>query len=546
MKHTKWKSYIEDIKSGKILSGNLIKQAVSRFEGFLKREDIYFDEKCVDECIDFISTLKHFLGKSAGKPFILEPFQEFVIANIFGLKWKSSGYRVCTEMYMQVSRKCGKDALLAAICLYMMIIDGEASPEIICAANSTDQSRILFNYITQFSKSIDKDERVIRHYRNYVKTPFNNGICKVISSDASKQDGGNTSCFALDEFHEARDRRMYDVLKSSQAMREQPLAVILTTAGYNLESPCHDMYELGVQVLGGVKTMDNFFPFIWQLDPDDDWTDPKNFIKCQPNLGVTVTEDFMLAEVNKAKIDPTAETGVKTKTFNIWCSSELQWIKPEIMVQLMKDIKLEDYTGYSCIVGVDLSSVGDMTAVSAMIPIENKRVFFNWSFLPEDTYKEHPNKALYEKFHKAGELDITRGNVIDHDYITNKIAWINTICPVMAIYYDPYNSSQWAVNMTELGYNLQPYGQNIGNMTRPTKEFQRLVLSGEMVMQKSSNFLWQLMGATIKEDMNQNVKVVKQSYNKQKIDNVIACITALGGFLKEGGIATDFSIYCLP
>ena len=545
MKHRGYLDYVKDIKEGLIPSGNLMKQAVARFEAFLDRDDIYFDEKCVDECIDFIATLKHFLGKSAGKPFILEPFQEFVIANVFGLKWKSTGFRVCREMYMQVARKCGKDALLAAICLYMMIIDGEASPEIICAANSTEQSRILFNYISQFANSIDKNESVIKHYRNFISTPFNNGICKVISSDASKQDGGNTSCFALDEFHEARDRRMYDVLKSSQAMREQPLAVILTTAGFSLESPCHDMYELGVQVLGGVKDMDNFFPFIWQLDPDDDWTDPKNFIKCQPNLGVTVTEEFMKEEINKAKVDPTAETGVKTKTFNIWCSSELQWIKPEVMVQVMQDIKLEDYEGYSCIVGVDLSSVGDMTAVSAMIPIENKRIFFNWSFLPEDTYVNHPNKALYEKFHKAGELDITIGNVIDHDVITNKIAWINTICPVMAIYYDPYNSSQWAVNMTELGYNLQPYGQNIGNMTRPTKEFQRLVLSGEMVMQKSSNFLWQIMGASIKEDMNQNIKVVKTSYNRQKIDNVIACITALGGFLKEGGIATDFDIFCL-
>lgn len=545
MKHTKWRDYVKGINEGLIPSGHLIKEAVSRFEHFMTRTDMYFDEEVVDECIDFIATLKHFLGKSAGKPFILEPFQEFIIANIFGLKWKSTGFRVCTEMFMMVSRKCGKDALLAAICLYMMIIDGEASPEIICAANSTEQSRILFNYITQFSLSIDKNENVIKHYRNFVKTPFNNGICKVISSDASKQDGGNTSCFALDEYHEARDRRMYDVLKSSQAMRQQPLAVILTTAGYNLESPCHDMYELAVQVLGGVKDMDNFFPFIWQLDEDDDWTDPKNFIKCQPNLGVTVTEEFMIAEVNKAKADPTAEVGVKTKTFNMWCSSEFQWIKPEIMVQVMKDIKLEDYTGYPCIVGVDLSSVGDMTAISAMIPIEEKRVFFNWSFLPEDTYKNHPNKALYEKFHKAGELDITAGNVIDHDYITNKIAWINTICPVIAIYYDPYNSSQWAVNMTELGYNLQPYGQNIGNMTRPTKEFQRLVLSAEMVMQKSSNFLWQIMGASIKEDMNQNIKVVKQSYNRQKIDNVIACITALGGFLKEGGIATDFTIFSL-
>lgn len=544
MKHTKWRSYISDIKSGEIPSGTLIKQAVDRFESFMNRDDIYFDEQAFDECVDFIATMKHFLGKSAGKPFILEPFQEFLTANLF-LKYKENKFRVATEIYIQMARKGGKDAYMAALALYLMIMEGEASPEIVCAANSTDQSRILFNYITQFAKSIDRDETVIQHYRNFVKTEFNNGICKVISSDASRADGMNLSAFFLDEFHEARDRKMYDVLKSSQGMREQPLAIIITTAGFNLESPCHDMYELGVQVLGGVKEMDNFFPFIWQLDPDDDWTDPDNFIKCQPNLGVTVTKEFMMAEVNKAKIDPTAEVGVKTKTLNLWCSSEFTWIKPEIMVQLMKDISLEDYTGYSCIVGVDLSSVGDMTAVSVLIPIENKRIFFNWSFLPEDTYLNHPNKALYEKFHKAGELDITPGNVIDHDYITNKIAWINTICPVMAIYYDPYNSSQWAVNMTELGYNLQQYGQNIGNMTRPTKEFQRLVLSGEMIMQRSSNFLWQLMGATIKEDMNQNVKVVKQSYNRQKIDNIIACITALGGFLKEGGIATDFEIFTL-
>lgn len=540
-----WDKYVSDIRSGKITSCNLIKQAVERFEEFKARDDIYFDEECVQECCDFFKTMKHFLGKSAGQPFILENWQAFILAAVFGLKYKDTKYRVCNELFVSVARKAGKDAFMAGICLYLLTIEGEASPEIVCAANSAEQARILFNYITQFSTSIDPKEKFIKHFRNYVKTDFNNGSVKVISSDASKADGKNLSAFCLDEYHEAKDRKMYDVLKSSQGMRTQPLAIIITTAGFNLSGPCHDMYELAVQVLGNVKEMDNFFPFIWQLDPDDDWTDPKNFIKCQPNLGVTVTEEFMTAEVNKAKVDPTAETGVKTKTLNLWCTSEFVWIKPEIMVQLMKDIKLEDYTGYSCVIGVDLSSVGDMTAISAMIPIENKRIFFNWSFLPEDTYINSPNKALYEKFHTAGELEITRGNVIDHDYITNKIAWINTICPVTAIYYDPYNSSQWAVNMTELGYNMQQYGQNIGNMTRPTKEFQRLVLSGEMVMQKSSNFLWQLMSATIKEDHNQNIKVVKQSYSRQKIDNIIACICALGGFLKEGGIATDFDIFSM-
>lgn len=544
MNHDGYRFYVSAIKSGEIPSGNLIKQAVARFENFLARDDIYFDEKGFNECVDFIATMKHFLGKSAGKPFILEPFQEFLTANLF-LKYKKTGFRVCTDVYVQVSRKCGKDAYMAALAIYLMVMEGEASPEIVCAANSTDQARILFNYIDMFSKSIDRNENVIQHYRNFVKTPFNNGVCKVISSDASRADGMNISAFFCDEFHEAKDRKMYDVLKSSQGMREAPLAIIITTAGFNLEGPCHDMYELAVEVLSGVKEMDNFFPFIWQLDPDDDWTDPKNFIKCQPNLGVTVTEEFMLAEINKAKVDPTAETGVKTKTLNIWCTSELTWIKPEVMVKVMKDIKLEDYTGYPCIIGVDLSSVNDMSAISVLIPIENKRIFFNYAFLPYDTYKEHPNRALYEKFHKAGELDITPGNVIDHSAITEKIAWINTVCPVIAIYYDPYNSSQWAVNMTELGYNIQPYSQNIGNMTRPTKEFQRLVLSGEMVMQKSSNFLWQIMGASIKEDHNQNIKVVKTSYNRQKIDCVIACITGLGGFLKEGGIATDYDIFTL-
>ena len=546
MKHIKWKTYIEDIKSGRIPSCNLIKQAVARFERFHSRWDIYLDEKGFDECVDFIATMKHFLGKSAGKPFVLEPFQEFILINLF-LKYKSTGFRVATELYIQVARKAGKDAFMAALALYLMIIEGEASPEIVCAANSTDQARILFNYITQFSKSIDPKENVIRPYRNYVETEFNNGICKVISSDSSRADGMNISAFFLDEYHEAKDRKMYDVLKSSQGMREQPLAIIITTAGFNLSSPCHDMYELAVQVLGGVqgKEMDNFFPFIWQLDPDDDWTDPKNFIKCQPNIGVTVTEEFMLGEVNKAKVDPTAEVGVKTKTLNIWCTSEFTWIKPETVVGCMKDMTIEDFAGYPCVIGVDLSSVGDITALDAMIPIGDKRYFFNWTFLPEETYTNHPNRALYEKFHTLGELELTPGNIVDYDYITNKIGWINSICPVTAVYYDRWNSSQWSITMTEMGYNLVPFSQSIGNYSQATKEFQRLVLCGDAVIQKSQNFLWQMMNCTIKEDANGNIKPVKQSYSKQKIDTIIAATTALGGYLAEHGIATDFEIFTL-
>lgn len=540
-----YEQYIRDVKSGKIAAGKLIHLAIERFERLRARPDIYFDADCVDEAILFISNIKHFLGKSAGKNFILENWQKFWLANIIGLKWRDTGYRVCTSTYTQVARKAGKDALIGALALYMMIVDGEASPEIACLANSRDQARILFDYITNFSRSVDPKGAAIKAYRNYVKCPANNGVVKVFSADASKLDGLNVSMGVIDEFHESKDRKLYDVIASSMGMRTQPLMVVITTAGFNLESPCHDMYKLSIEILHNVKTDDSFFPFIYQMDENDDIEDEKNWYKCQPNLDVTVTKDFMRGELIKMKNDSTAEVGVKTKTFNMWCSSSMVWIQPEIVVSCMEDLKLEDFIGYTGVVGVDLGSVNDLTAISLMIPLAEKKVFFNWTFLPEDTYKEHPNKELYDKFIKEGSLILTPGNVADYDYISNKIKEINDIIPITDVFYDKWNSTQWAITMTELGFNLQEFSQSIGNYNAATKEFERLMRTKEMTLQKSSNFAWQMMCVTLKVDFNGNSKPQKTAWKTQKIDSVIAATTALGGWLKSGGGSNDFEIFIL-
>ena len=540
-----YEQYINNVKSGKVVTCTYIKQAVERFERLREREDIYFDSGCVDLAIDFIAQIKHFLGKSAGKHFILEPWQEFILANILGLKWKESDYRVCTSTYLQVARKAGKDAFMAALSLYMMVVDGEASPEIACLANSRDQARILFDYITNFSKSIDPKGAAIKSYRNYVKMPSNNGQVKVFSADASVLDGLNVSMGVIDEYHEARDRKLYDVIASSMGMRTQPLMVVITTAGFNLESPCHDMYKLSLEVLSGIKQDDTFFPFIFQLDVDDDIEDERNWYKCQPNLDVTVTKDFMRGELVKMKNDSTAEVGVRTKTFNQWCSSSMVWIKPEVVVSNMQGLNLEDYIGYTGVIGVDLGSVNDLTAVSLMIPLAEKKVFFNWSFLPSETYKTHPNKELYDKFIAEGSLILTCGNVVDFDYISNKIREINELIPITEVYYDQWNSTQWAIQMTEMGFNLVPFSQSIGNYSAATKEFQRLMLTHELIIDKSANFLWQITCATLKVDHNNNVKPIKTSWQTQKIDNIIACTTALGGWMKSGGGSNDFTIFTI-
>ena len=534
--------YINGVLGGSIIAGKNIRLMCQRFLDMKERDDIYFDEDCVDEAILFISNIKHFLGKSAGKPFILEPWQEFVLACILGLKWRDNDYRVCTQTYIQIARKAGKDAFMAALALYMMVVDGEASPEIACLANSRDQARILFDYVTNFSKSLDPKGSAIKSYRNFVKMPSNNGMVKVFSADASVLDGLNVSMGVIDEYHEAKDRKLYDVIRSSMGMREQPLMVVITTAGFNLESPCYDMYKLSIEVLNKVKDDDSFFPFIFQLDEDDDIDDEDNWVKCQPNLDVTVTRDFMRGELLKMKNDSTAEVGVKTKTLNMWCTSSMVWIKPEDVVSNMRDLKLDDYVGYTGVIGVDLGAVNDLTAITLMIPLPEKKIFFNWSFLPEDSYKSHPLKELFTKFIQEGSLILTAGNVTDYDFVANKIREINEIIPVTDIFYDKWNSTQFSITMTEMGFNMVEFSQAIGNYNAATKEFERLLLTSEVEIQKSSNFLWQMTCVSIKVDHNGNQKPQKTQWKTQKIDNVISSTTALGGWLKAGGCSNDFEI----
>lgn len=436
---------------------------------------------------------------------------------------------------------------MAALALYMLVIDGEASPQIACLGNSREQARILFEYITKFAQSIDKKSEFIKYYRNYVATAFNNGTCKVYSADASKLDGLNISLGVVDEYHEAKDRKLYDVMKSSMGMREQPLMVVITTAGYDLESPCHSMYQLSLEILNNIKQDDTFFPFIYMMDAEDDWEDESNWVKCQPNLGVTVTYDYMRAEHLKAKNDATAEVGVKTKTFNMWCQSSMTWIPAELIARKMANVDLEDYRGEICYVGVDLGAVSDLTSLSIMIVRNSTYVFKTYTFLPADTLKDNPNEELYNKFIQEGSLILTPGNVTDYDFVINKIVELNEILNIEGIYYDKWNSTTWAIKCTELGFNMVPFSQGVANFNNPTKEFERIVKSDEatVVIDKSANILWQFTNVTLKVDYVGNIKPAKNSaWSGKKVDSVISMITCLGGYLSNP-YNNDYEIFTL-
>lgn len=536
--------YIRGVQNGKIVTSIYIRQAVERLEQLKKRNDIFFDEDAVKECFEFIRTMKHFAGKSAGSQFELLPYQKWIIGSIIGIKYKDTGFRVCRETFILQARKNGKTSLIAALSLYMLICDKEQSPSIGIVASSRDQARICYEMCQQYAKTLDMEGRVIKQYRNYLKVPANNGELKVYSSDSSNLDGLSQSMTILDEGHAQKDNRLYSVMKSSMGFRQQPLMVQITTCGFLLDGyPCYETYKMSLEILNGVKTDDSFFPFIYMMDPDDNWEDENNWIKCNPALDVTITREYLRDQLTAAKNDSSQLVPIKTKNFNCWMNSANVWVPQDRVVKCMDNFDVQDFTGHMCYIGVDLASVSDLTALAVMIPDGDKFYFKNYAFLPYDTYINHPNHQLYERFYNDGDLILTDGNICDYQAITNKIMDISQILQVEGIYYDPYNSGQWAIQCTELGYNMQQFRQGLLSFNNPTKEMEKLILSRNAVFDKSALMLWEFGNVVLRVDSQQNCKPDKTTPSN-KIDNIIASVEALGGYL-QNPVSTDFEIFAV-
>lgn len=528
--NTTYYQYIQDVLNDKVIACKSIKLACNRFLSFLEKEQYYFDAKAVERVINFISLIRHYLGKHCGKPFILQTWQTLIIASIYGFKYKKDDTRVCRNAFILMARKNGKSALCAALSLYHLIADNEAASEIFFAANSREQAKILLSITSNFAKSLDAKGKTISVYRDLIK--FKNNFIKVVSSDTSKLDGYNLSFAIIDEEHEAKDSKMIDIISSSMGMREQPLLIEISTAGFNTFGICKEKYNTCKEILNGLKEDDSLQAFIFELDIDDNWDDETTWIKANPNLDVTVTSDFLQSEITKAKNTSSLEVSVRTKNLNQWLSTSNIWIPDFYIINSTQKLKIEYFEGYNCYCGVDLSAVSDLTAVSFLIDTDDKYYFFNKYYLPESALSENSNAELYKRWQRMGLLTITEGNCTDYDYITADLMRINQIVTINAIAYDTWNSTQWAIDATSKGLPLQPFSQALGNFNRATKEFERLILSNKVVIDDNEITRYCFRNVSLKFDHNDNCKPVK-SVRQNKIDGVIAMLEALGIMLQE-------------
>ena len=525
--------YAEDVLSGKIVAGELIQLACKRFLDDLKRPDLVFKEDKVDRAIRFIGLFHHFKGEASGQKFNLLPWQAFMTANIVGLYYKDSDTRKYTRSYIEVSRKQGKDCWAAALGLYFMIADGEDGAEVDLAANSRDQAKIAFEFCSTFASQIDKKGKYFHCLRDNIYYKPNKSKMIVFAADDTKLDGFNASFAIVDEYHAAKNSKVYDVIKSSMGMRRNPHLMVITTAGFNMSSPCYRLRNTCIEVLKGLKEEDSLFAAIYEMDINDDWTDSNNWIKSAPNLGVTVKKKYLMDQMQSAINNPSEETGVKTKNFNIWCSSNNNWLQDRFIINSTQKIDFNDFKDQYCYIGVDLSATSDLTAVCYLMPTEQGKYYFKLKYyLPESCIKDSPNREQYRLWANTGQLTLTPGNVTDYDYITKDIINVSKELNIVCIGYDKWNATQWAITCTEQGLPLYEYGQNMGNFNQPTKEFERLILSGKVILDNNEITRWCFQNAQIKEDMNENIKPIK-TFKDKKIDGVIAIIQSLGVYFQK-------------
>lgn len=542
--------YAKDVVSGKIISCQWVKMSCQRFLDDLESPDYYFDEVKYKTLTCFTGVLKHYTSGAAGKPFVLEPWEDFIVCNIFCLYRSDTHRRKYKSAHISVARKNGKTTLAAVLGLFALIADGEPAASVVFAANSREQAKIDFDTASVFARQLDPKGKTLKVTRNEIIYQKQNSVLKVISADASTGDGLNPSVCVQDEIHEAPDSKLFDVLRSGQGFREQPLMLTITTAGFRLNGFCHSYEDYCREILQGVKTDDTLFALLYTLDEGDDWTDETNYIKSNPNLGITVKTDWLSEQVNQARNSPSLEVGVRTKNLNQWVSSSSVWIPEDIVMSSMEKIILEEFIGKGEFIvygGFDLAAVSDLTCLSLMFvnPEEEKYYFKNFYYLPKSALEGKYNKELYKMWQKKGYLIITESPTTDYAYIENDIKYWYEKLDITCFGYDAWNSQQLCNNLTKEGIPLKAFSQSIGSMNRPCKEFERLMLSGKVVIDKNPINLFCINNCELKVDVNGNAKVIG-NHQESKIDGVVAMQTALGTYLNDVWGGCYGSAFVLP
>lgn len=534
-------AYAEAVLDGEIPGGSYCKKACERYLYDLTRDDLQFHNDKADIVLKLVQMVPHTEGIT-GK-IVLAPWQHFILDNLYGFYYENRQgelRRRFSTSYIFVPRKNGKSLLAASVGIYHLIADGEKGAKIICAATRREQANLVFDTAKNMIRRTPALNKIIRTLSYEIQVKPTASVMRAISAEADKAHGFNPSCVIADECHQWLERagrtNMWSVLKNGQIARLNPMMFAITTAGNNKESKGYELYQHSIRILADVKKIvdDRHFTYLAHADVGDKWDDIRSTIKANPlmqeQLGHPpfLSMEKMQDEINTAKGVISDQTEYKRYHLNIWdFAGEHKWLDSTQWDKLvLEDAQVEKRP---CYVGVDLSAVRDLTAISFLFPDYPKpgQVYLiPYFFLPSGTVAEKKDKINYQKYIQHDNLLVIPGDTIDYDELFGLFQNISKNFRVKQIGTDPHMATHFTKKLVDARYSVQEITATLGNLSEPRKMFEKLIYDKRIRHNGSMMMSWNVANVTLELTHDDKYKINKPSIS-QKIDGVESTINAI-------------------
>ena len=504
---TQVNEYAAAVRSGTLPSCLMVRKAVDRWYADLEREDLYFDRSAFLRVVKFSGMLKHYKGEFVGRPIVWEPWQLFILANIFGLKLKATKRRKYTYADVYVPRKNGKTTFAAVIALYMLLLDGESAAEVYAAAVDKAQAKICFDASAELVKGVEGLEGYVKVFRKgSIVVEETASAYKPLSKDTKNKDGLNIHCGICDERHAWKTNEIYEVLKTGVGARSQPLIFSISTAGTDTSYPYFRDLEFLRQVMLGIKEKDNHFIMLYEPDKGDPWDSPATWAKVNPNYGVSLGRKYMEDECQEAREKGGSTLAAfQTKNLNMWVDAPEVWIPDDDVAACTAPIDETELLGQECYVGIDLASKSDLTAAAFWFP---KFGVVKYLFtVPESKLQEPQGRGDlvdYRLWAEQGYLVVCPGKVLDEEWWMKQM--FNAMEPyeVKCIAYDPWGMWDLKNRFGKYEEVLMEYRQDIRFMSVPTKDLESRILKHGINFLGNPVIRWMVRNVDVSPDNGQN------------------------------------------
>lgn len=537
------KKYLKAIHSGEEVVSIKVRTLYEREAKWMdnppKDFPFYFDIKAGERPIEFIERYcRHSKGKLARQTMKLDLFQKAKIQLAYGWLEKDTGQRRIREVVDLRSRKCGKSTETAAVELYSLIADGESGAEIYACANKLDQSKLIFDEAVNMRSQSAAIKSITKKRQSDIYFPATFSFIKALAADSKTMDGLNAHFFSLDEFHEARNRKIYDVMKQSQSAREQPMAWLISTNGFIRELFFDDTYNYCSSVAMWEEGFEDYqlLPLIYELDNRNEWTDPKCWAKANPGLGSIKSIKTLAENVEKAKRDPKFLPTVLTKDFNIPENTSDSWLAYEDAINETL-IDMEQLRNSYAVGGCDLSSTTDLTCATLVIrkPNDNNFYVLQKYFLPESRVDavegKNTKEAPYATWAKNGWLKVSEGATVNFHEVTEWFAQMVKEYNIRPLWigYDRALAGYWREEMEDYGFDMDKIPQGPFTWTYPMKQLGGLFEEHRVIYDNNPMLRWCLLNTGVKtnnRDGIESIQPVKSSTTK-RIDGMVSLLNAM-------------------